>query len=68
MSEKEQVDVLADELFRKIEKSQGMAFVSDGETFSTRAQFFERIRGRLQWQREGVRVMSAFLRKYGETR
>lgn len=64
--ESEQVDALVDELFHKVELSQGYAFFSDGETFPTLAQFFERVRGRLAHQREGVRIMSAFLRKYGE--
>jgi hypothetical protein len=57
---------LADELFGKIERAQGMSFVSDGEHFPTVEQFFERVRGRLEWQRRGVRIMAAFLRKHGE--
>lgn len=59
---------LVDELFSKIEVSQGHFFVSDGETFPTREQFFERIRGRLQHGREAVRLMRGFLAKYGELR
>lgn len=59
---------LADELFSKIERAQGMAFVSDGEHFPTVEQFFERVRGRLDWQRRSVRVMADFLRKYDELR
>lgn len=61
-----EVDKLADELFSKIQRAQGYAFISDGETFPTKEQFFERIRGRLAYQRKGVRIMADFLRKYGE--
>lgn len=60
------VEALTNELFGKIERSQGYAFVSDGETFPTTREFFERIRGRLEHQREGVKIMAAFLRKHGE--
>lgn len=60
------VEKLTDELFSKIERAQGFAFVSDGEMFATTEEFFERIRGRLGWQREGVAIMTAFLRKHGQ--
>lgn len=60
------VKELADELFRKVEKAQGFAFCSDGETFPTKAQFFARIRGRLEWNKAATRYMRAFLRKHGQ--
>ena len=60
------VEKLVDELFGEIEHAQGYAFVSDGETFSTTEQFFERIRGRLRYQRKAARIMAAFLRRHGQ--
>jgi hypothetical protein len=53
-------------LFSDIQRAQGYAYVSDGETFKTKAKFFERIRGRLLWQKKGVEIMTAFLEKHGE--
>lgn len=55
---------LTNELFAEIERSQGFAFVSDGETFPTVEQFFERQRGRMMHAEEAVRVFKKFLRKY----
>lgn len=63
-NERSQVAVLADELFTEIETAQGYAFVSDGETFPTKAQFFARVRGRLEYQKAGVEIMRKFLRKH----
>ena len=62
------VELLADDLFGTIQRSQGYFYVSDGETFETPAKFFERIRGRLKYGKEAVRLMEAFLRKHGELR
>jgi hypothetical protein len=60
------VEKLADELFESVQQSQGFSFVSDGEAHDgmTEEQFFERVRGRLQWSHESVRLMRNFLRKY----
>ncbi len=66
MSERQEVEVLGEELFQKVQTSQGYFYVSDGETFATKAEFFERVRGRLQEGRKAVRLMAAFLRKYGD--
>lgn len=66
MSEREKVHELADELFAAIERSQGFAHVSDGETFPTVEAFFERIRGRLEHQRKGARIMADFLRRHNQ--
>ncbi len=60
------VQDLADELLESVETAQGYFFVSDGETFPTTAQFFERIRGRLEYGKLAVRKMRAFLKKHGE--
>jgi hypothetical protein len=60
------VERLNDELWQKIEKAEGYAFVSDGEAFKTETEFFARMRGRLKWQRKTVKIMEAFLRKHGE--
>lgn len=65
MTESE-VHKLADELFRKVEKEQGFAFVSDGETFATKEEFFERIRWRYEWSRAASRRIRAFLKAHGE--
>jgi hypothetical protein len=62
------VEVLADELFSAIQMSQGYFYVSDGETFESPAKFFERIRGRLKYGRQAVRLMEAFLRNHRELR
>lgn len=67
MDQRREVEALGAELFKIVETDQGHFFVSDGETFPTTAQFFERIRGRLEYGRRSVRKMAAFLRKYGET-
>ena len=66
MTERDKVHDLADELFSKVQRAQGNAFCSDGETFPTTEQFFERIRGRLEWNKRASRIMSAFLRKHGQ--
>jgi|HubBroStandDraft_4_1064222.scaffolds.fasta_scaffold04643_6 hypothetical protein len=64
MSDNEQ---LADELFELVQKSQGMAFVSDAEGAGmSREQFFRRIRGRLEWSKESCKQFKQFLKKYGE--
>jgi len=60
------VTKLVDELFQKVQLEQGHAFVSDGETFPTKAEFFQRIRGRLEWSKAATRRMRAFLKKHGE--
>lgn len=60
------VDRLADELFTKIERSQGYAYVSDGEHFPTTAQLFDRIRGRLGHAKAVVAIFEDFLKKHGE--
>lgn len=60
------VDKLVDELFHAVQMEQGLGFVGDGETFAGRADFFRRIRGRLEWNRAAVRKMRNFLKKYGE--
>lgn len=66
INERKRVDLLTDDLFRAVEESQGLFHVSDGETFHTGQEFFERVRGRLEWGKEAVRLMQAFLRKHGE--
>lgn len=64
MNEQREVDRLVDDLFSKIQCAQGYAFMSDGETFPTKAQLFERIRGRLEWNKKASRIMAAWLRKH----
>lgn len=66
ITERMRVDRLVDDLFYAVEEPQGFFHVSDGETFSTAAELFERIRGRLEWGKEAVKRMEAFLRKHGE--
>lgn len=63
-----QVAKLTDQLFRLVERPQGMFHVSDGETFASKDKFFIRIRGRLKWGKEAVRRMEAFLEKHGQHR
>ena len=61
------VEALADELFAKVQESQGFFYVSDGEGLGMRRdQFFDRIRGRLEWGRLAVKQMRAFLAKHDE--
>lgn len=62
------VALLVDDLFRAVETNQGLFHVSDGETFASKAKFFERVRGRLTHGREAVRKMEGFLRKHGQLR
>jgi len=67
MKRKPSVELLADELFRRVEKAQGFAFISDAEGAGmTRQQFFERVRGRLAWSVKSCQGITNFLRKYGE--
>lgn len=66
MDERAEVDGLVNELFHRVQKEQGYAHVSDGETFATKAEFFQRIRGRLEWSKAASRRMRAFLKKYDE--
>lgn len=61
-----EVDDLVQELFHAVQSAQGYFFVSDGETFPTKEEFFERIRGRLEHGRDAVHIMNRFLRKYHE--
>lgn len=63
-----QVALLTDDLFKAVQEPQGLFYVSDGETFASRAKFFARIRGRLRWGKEAVRRMEVFLRKHGQLR
>lgn len=59
-----EVEKLTDELFNLVEEAQGHAFFSDGETFETTAEFFERVRGRLKWNDVASKVIRSFLRKH----
>lgn len=66
MSEKDEIAALANELFGAVQMEQGYAYVSDGEYFDNKADFFVRIRGRLEWSKAATRRMRAFLKKHGE--
>ena len=66
LDERAEVTKLVDELFRTVEKPQGFAHCSDGETFGTKVDFFVRVRGRLEWSKAATRRIRAFLRKHGE--
>lgn len=67
VKERPSVPALLDELFRSVETAQGHGFFSDGEAHGfTHQQFFEQVRSRLDWNREAVRIIRKFLRKYGE--
>jgi hypothetical protein len=68
LTERDEVHALVFELFDKIQTAQGMFHVSDGEVFDTKAEFFERVRGRLAWGRRACEEMRAFLKKHGELR
>lgn len=58
---------LADELFHLVQTSQGMGFISDGEGAGmSRDQFFNRIRGRLEWEKKSVKLITRFLKKHKE--
>ena len=61
-----EVDALVQELFQEVQCAQGYFFVSDGETFATKKEFFERIRGRLEHGRDAVFIMNRFLRRHRE--
>ena len=65
-TEKKEVEELSDVLFCEIQEAQGFFYVSDGETFATRAELFERLRGRVAWGKKAVKIMENFLRKHGE--
>lgn len=62
------VELLAVELFAEVQTDQGYFFVSDGESFPTTAEFFQRVRGRLKYGERAVRKMRAFLKRHGESR
>lgn len=63
----DEVRRLADELFQAVEKAQGFAFISDGEGAGmTKKEFFERIRGRLDWSHKATDEIKKFLKKYGQ--
>lgn len=66
MTEGQKVDALVDELFHRVEKAQGQAHISDGETFDSVPALFARVRGRLQWAEEAVRIIRGFLREYDQ--
>jgi hypothetical protein len=59
------VSDLAEELFNKVQYAQGQAFISDGWSGAhSRAQFFEWVRNRLDWNNEASNKIRAFLRKH----
>jgi hypothetical protein len=61
------VSKLVDEIFEKVQASQGWGFFSDGEGYGlTHQQYFEHVRTRLRHNVEAVKIIKAFLRKYGE--
>jgi hypothetical protein len=64
--ERKHVFALTDELLNLIESDQGYFHVSDGETFATIEEFFERMRGRLKCGQSAVRKMRAFLKKHNQ--
>lgn len=66
MNEREEVAKLTDELFRRVEKEQGLAYISDGETFENKADFFHRIRGRFEWSKAASRRIRKFLKDHNE--
>jgi hypothetical protein len=68
VNESKEVDKLVDDLLHRVQRAQGFAFCSDGETFKTKAELFERIRGRLEWNKEASRILSAWLRKHAPRR
>lgn len=65
-NESEEVDKLVDELFKKIEGSQGHFHWSDGENHRTKDALFGVIRWRLKHGEKAVHIMRAFLRKYNQ--
>jgi hypothetical protein len=68
VTEAKRVELLVDDLFSAVQGPQGYFHVSDGETFPTAAELFERTRGRLAYGKDAVKRMEAFLRKHGELR
>jgi hypothetical protein len=58
---------LVEELFALVQGHQGYFHISDGETFASKAKFFERIRGRLHHGKQAVRLMEGFLKKHGQS-
>jgi hypothetical protein len=66
MSDRKSVEKLVDELFTEIQAPQGYFHLSDGETFASLDEFFERIRKRLEAGRDAVWIMNRFLRKHHE--
>jgi hypothetical protein len=61
------VPELLDELFSAVQEAQGHGFISDGEAYGlTHQQFFDQIRSRLDWNKEAIKIIKKFLRKYGE--
>lgn len=58
------VERLADELFRQVEEAQGHAFISDAEGAGMdEQQFFDRVRGRLDWTEKSATLIRDFLVK-----
>ena len=62
------VEKLNNELFRKIERSQGYFFVSDGEEFPTVDAYLDRLRGRLEHGEAAVKIMRDFIKKHSKVR
>lgn len=56
---------LAEELFTKVQRSQGQAFISDGWSGANdKAAFLEWVQDRLDWNNEASRQIRAFLKKH----
>lgn len=64
---KPSVPELADELFRSVERDQGLAHVSDGqEALPSHDDFFNVVRAQLRHAEAAAQKLRAFLVKYRE--
>jgi hypothetical protein len=60
-----EIDKLADELFTRVQRPQGQAFISDGWSGAKdKASFLEWVQDRPDWNEEASKQLRAFLKKH----
>lgn len=65
MTERDEIDKLQDELFSRVEKAQGQAFISDGWSgATTKAEWWAWLRERQNWNDKASAIIRQFFRNH----
>ena len=60
------VEVLANDIFDRVERAQGMAHISDGMGVMERKDFFNALRVAYRFSIEASKIIGIFLHEHGE--